>query len=234
LKWNAETSDDPILMEKHSSQTKNGMPRTVTAYPPRTSEILAGLVAAQSASHQDILSKVTVGELMAALRNRAFGLSLIMFGMPNILPLPMLPVVFGTVLAIIALQIAFGRESPWLPGALSNRSVSRKALASVINRTLPWVRWIERVSRPRFPVVLSQVGRRAIGLTVFILALLLIVLPIPWIGSMPQGIAITLFGLGLAERDGFLVVAGYIFSGIAFVVGAAIGLAVWYGALLIF
>ncbi len=206
----------------------------VTASAPRTSEILAGLVAAQTATHSDILAQVSVGELMAALRNRAFGLSLILFGMPNILPIPGLPVVFGLVLAILAAQIAFGREAPWLPRAIADRTVSRKALSGVIGRTLPWVRWIERFSRPRFPAAVSPLARRVVGATVFVLAFLLVVLPIPWIGSMPQGIAITLFGLGLAERDGFLIVAGYAFSGLAFLIGAAIGLAVWYGALLIF
>ncbi len=206
----------------------------MNAYAPRTSEILTSLMAAQAATHSELLKEVSVGELIAALRNRAFGMSLILFGLPNILPIPGLPIICGLVLAILALQIAFGRETPWLPQGISARRISRSKLNGILSRALPWIKKIERFSRPRYAIATSALVRRVVGGTVFLLAILLIVMPIPWIGSMPQGVAIILFGLGIAERDGILIASGFVFSAIAALIGAGIAFALWYGANILF
>ena len=191
-------------------------------------------MAAQAATHSEILKEVTVGELIAALRNRAFGMSLILFGLPNILPIPGLPIICGIVLAILALQIAFGRETPWLPQSIASRRISRSKLNSILTRAVPWIQKIERFSRPRYAIATSALVRRVVGTIVFLLSILLIILPIPWIGSMPEGVAIILFGLGIAERDGVLIACGFVFSAIAALIGAAIGFAIWYGANILF
>ncbi len=193
------------------------------ASPEKTSQILASLMSAQSSTHSEILATVTVGDLMAALRNRAFGLSLILFGLPNLLPIPGLPILTGIVLVVLALQIVVGRDVPWLPDRIARATLPRAKLTAVMDRTLPLLASIEKVTKPRFGLAAGPTARRAVGLAVLILAILLIVVPIPWIGSMPQGLALCVFGLGLTERDGVLVTAGFLLAAIATAIGAGIG-----------
>ncbi len=193
------------------------------ASPEKTSQILASLMSAQSSTHSDILATVTVGDLMAALRNRAFGLSLILFGLPNLLPIPGLPILTGMVLVVLALQIVVGRDVPWLPDRIARATLPRAKLTAVMDRTLPLLASIEKITKPRFGLAAGPAARRAVGLAVLVLAILLIIVPIPWIGSMPQGLALCVFGLGLTERDGILVVAGFLLAAIATAIGAGIG-----------
>ena len=188
-------------------------------------------MAAQASSHSDILATVTIGDLLAALRNRAFGLSLILFGLPNLLPIPGLPIITGMVLVVLALQIMVGRDVPWLPDRIARTALSRAHLTAVMNRTLPLLTSIEKVTKPRFGVAAGPTARRAVGLAVLVLAILLVIVPIPWIGSMPQGLALCVFGLGLTERDGVLVIAGFLLAAIATAIGAGIGYTVLAGAL---
>ncbi len=199
--------------------------------PEKTSQIIASLMSAQTSSQAEVIGTLTVGDLMASLRTRAFGLSLILFGLPNLLPIPGLPILTGIILALLAVQIVVGRDVPWLPARIAGTALPRERLHHVMARTLPLLRWIERVTKPRFALAAGPTARRVVGLTVLVLAVLLIILPIPWIGSMPQGLALCVLGLGLTERDGVLVTAGFVLAAVATAVGAGIGYTVFAGAL---
>lgn len=199
--------------------------------PEKTSQIIASLMSAHGSGEAEMIGNLTVGDLMASLRTRAFGLSLILFGLPNLLPIPGLPILTGFILALLAIQIVVGRDVPWLPARIAGTTLPRARLNSAMARTLPLLRWIERVTKPRFAVAAGPTARRVVGLTVLVLAVLLIILPIPWIGSMPQGLALCVLGLGLTERDGVLVTAGFVLAAVATAVGAGIGYTVFAGAL---
>lgn len=204
------------------------------ANPEKTSQILAGLMAAQTSTHSDILATVTVGDLLAALRNRAFGLSLVLFGLPNLLPIPGLPVLTGLILVVIGMQIMLGRDMPWLPDRIARATLPRARLSRVMARTLPVLASIEKLTKPRFSLAAGPMARRVVGFAVLVLAVLLILVPVPWIGSMPQGLALCVFGLGLTERDGVLVIAGFILAAVATAIGAGIGYTVFAGAAALF
>jgi hypothetical protein len=53
----------------------------------------------------------------------------------------------------------------------------------------------------------NDLGMRAMGLLLLALALVLIVAA-PIVGQIPLGLAVSLVGLGLVERDGVVVMAG--------------------------
>jgi hypothetical protein len=206
----------------------------VNSAPEKTSQIISSLMSAHTSTHSEILPTLTIGDLLSALRNRAFGLSLILFGLPNLLPIPGLPIITGFVLVLLALQIVVGREVPWLPERIAKTSLPREKFSAVVRRTMPLLARLETVTRPRLSLAAGPTAHRAVGVAVLILAVLLILVPIPWIGSMPQGLALCVFGLGLSERDGILVVCGFLLAAIATAIGAGIGYTVLAGALAIF
>ena len=83
---------------------------------PRTSELLSAIVTAHSAE------RIGVGEVVHALRNRAFGLSILLLGLPNCLPMPPgIPVICGVLLCLVGGQMLIGRDELWLPRWLAAR-----------------------------------------------------------------------------------------------------------------
>lgn len=195
---------------------------------PRTSELLAALVTAHSAE------RIELGELVHALRNRAFGLTILLFGIPNCLPMPPgIPVICGVILCLVGIQMAIGRDELWLPGWLAARSFSRDLLERIINRALPWVERFEGYSRPRQELFTGPTARRVIGLMVVVLGLELM-LPIPIFGNLPPGVAVCILGLGLVERDGVFIIAGTVATLISLGVMGFLSWLLFQGALAFF
>jgi len=195
---------------------------------PRTSELLAAVLAAQEGE------KVAIGDLVNALRNRAFGILFLIFGIPNCIPMPPgIPVICGIVLGLIGLQMLMGRQELWLPGWISRRTFSRSVLDTIVNRSQPYIQKFERLSRPRLEQFAGPLARRLVGATVVLLGFILL-LPIPFLGNLPPGFAVCIFGLGLVERDGGVILAGFFATVIGLLITAAMSWAIWQGAIAIF
>ncbi len=195
---------------------------------PRTSELLAAVLAAQESD------KVAVGDLVNALRNRAFGILFLIFGIPNCIPMPPgIPVICGIVLALIGAQMVIGRQELWLPEWLSKRTFSRSILETVVTRSLPYIKRFETYSSPRYQQFAGPTARRAVGATVVLLGFILL-LPIPFLGNLPPGFAVCIFGLGLVERDGLVILAGFGATLLGIVITGLMTWAIWQGAVAIF
>lgn len=70
-----------------------------------------------------------MGSIVAALKDRAYALLVVLLGLPNCLPMPPpIPLVCGLVLAFVAAQMLAGRVIPWLPPALLARSIGKPVL----------------------------------------------------------------------------------------------------------
>ena len=174
----------------------------MTTGSPRTSQILQGLAAREGQE------RIPVADIVDALGERAYALLIVVLGLPNCLPMPPpIPLICGILLAFVALQIMVGWPSPWLPRALLRRSIARVDLVRAVMRATPWLETLERLARPRFSVFDTALTFRVMGVVLFAFALAL-VFAAPIIGQIPLGIAVCLVGLGLVERDGYVVVGG--------------------------
>ena len=181
-----------------------------------------------------ILSEVTAGEdgvlsidqIVAAFGPRALGVLLFVFATPNLLPLPPgSSTVLGAPLVLFSPQLMIGVHSPWMPGFLARRRIPGRSLGAAFRRIIPWLKKVERLSRPRLTFLFGPVGDRLIGLVCFLLALVLL-LPIP-LGNMAPAAAIALLGLGMVQRDGVLAILGYLAAAISvglLVIGAGAAL----------
>ncbi len=158
--------------------------------------------------------QVTVGEIVHRLGRRSFGALLFVFSAPNWLPLPPGSSTFLALpLLLLAPQIALGIRGPWLPGFVDRRTLKRADLANGLDKLIPTLRKIEKVSRPRLTFLFGPLGDRLIGLTVTLLSLVLL-LPI-FLGNMAPAAAIAAFGLALVQRDGILALIGYAIAGVS-------------------
>lgn len=161
--------------------------------------------------------KVSVREIIDALDSRSFGLAVLLFALPSVVPMPPgVPTVVGIILLIVSIQMAFGREELWLPGILSKREFDRKSLVGAFEGLAPRLAVIERVMKPRLLFMTGRVGSILIGIIVLVMALVLI-LPLPPGGNFPPALACAVLGMGLAQRDGALVLIGLVVSVVALI-----------------
>lgn len=165
-------------------------------------------------------SKISLGEIMDTLGDRAFGALLLILSIPNVLPVPGLSTATGVPMILLGAQMAAGRHSPWLPRRMLAASFDRKAFLGVIRRARPWAERVERHLRPRLPAMAGPTAERLLGLAVVVLAGVLS-LPIVF-GNQPPALAIALIALGLMESDGVFVSAGLVAGLLAIAIVAAV------------
>lgn len=156
---------------------------------------------------------LTIAELEKILQGRGFALFILLFALPFCLPvsIPGTSVAFGVVIMFIGLRIACGRK-PDLPKFIVDRQVSHKNLERIVKLGLKLCTWVERVSRPRmeflrrWPGMINLIG---LGIASGGLQLLLPLPPLIPLSNTIPAISIVLLTVGLIERDGVFVLAGY-------------------------
>ena len=152
--------------------------------------------------------KLSLREMVEAFGERGFGAVILMLALMALVPWP--PggkAVFSVPIILIAAELALQREKVWLPHWLLNLSVNRKSYRSAADKILPRLRRIERLTRPRWPVLTGEVADAVIGLICILLALMM-ALPVPFGDALP-GLTLALFGLGIIQRDGAFILAGF-------------------------
>jgi len=183
-----------------------------------TSDILNGIAADAHGV------RVTLREIVSSLGDRGFALLMVVFGLPNVLPLPPpIPLVCGLLLVFIALQIVCGRRHPWLPRRVLAASVEHDKLDAVLARATPVLRKLERFSRRRLSFVPASWELRGAGILLLVVSIGLVGAA-PLIGQIPMGISTCLIGLALVERDGVIMALAALFG--------ALGLALNFGFVL--
>jgi hypothetical protein len=151
---------------------------------------------------------VTVREIADRIDERGFGFALILLALPTMIPVlpPGTSGVVGGLYVLLAIQMALGRERPWLPRRVLDYRLSHRAVEGLRNRGVRMVRSLERFSRPRWtPMRDAILLRLCAG---FVLAMgVVLFLPLPFLNTLP-GLAALAMGVGLLNRDGILLAVG--------------------------
>jgi hypothetical protein len=150
---------------------------------------------------------VTLDWIFGQLRERAFGLVLLVLALPCCIPfLYGIPQIVALPLLFVSAQLVIGRRLPWLPRRLGARTVSSGALLSIAQRAGPWLVRIEAVSRPRLVALTHAPLDQLVGLALLVFSASILV-PLPATNTVP-GIAVVIVAMGLLQRDGVLVILG--------------------------
>lgn len=153
--------------------------------------------------------KLYLGELVNAFGERGFGAMMLFFGLLNIAIgiIPGTTTILGAPLLLMGLQLAIRQDQLWLPRWALRRSIARETYRTGVKRVLTRFKQVERLSRPRLPVMTSEVSEVLIGIVTVLLSCIL-VLPI-WGGNLVPALIISTFGFGLMQRDGIVVLIGW-------------------------
>lgn len=156
---------------------------------------------------EDAQDRVTMGNIRDALGTRSFAALLVLFAAFNLLPLPPgTSAVLGVPLLIVSAQMMFGSKRVWLPGFVSEKSLSAEQFRAIMERVIPRLKQLECYVKPRYWPFWRRRGDRVIGVVAFLLAVV-VTLPIP-LGNWLPAFSTALLGLALSERDGILLAVG--------------------------
>ena len=165
---------------------------------------------------------VTLKWIIATLRDRSFGIVMLLIGLVGLLP-GVSPLV-GILLAIPAVQMIAGRSEPVLPRRLAERRLSAAKLSRLLGRVIPAMRRLERVVRPRWNRSFG-VAKRIVGGVILLLGGTLLT-PIPFSQVIPS-LVIVLLAFAVLEEDGVLLAL----AGLAALLSIAITAAALWGTI---
>jgi hypothetical protein len=173
----------------------------------RTSDLLKDI--ANAPDH----GQISIGRFVEMLGDRSFALSILIFSLPNSLPVPGIPgfsTLTGIPILLIALQIMFGRSAIWLPEKVAEKHFSHAIIVKIVNKALPVISWLERYIKPRMTFMCESLGERAIG---FLIVVMSIILALPIVGgNFLPGFSISLMALALLENDGIFAIFSMVFA----------------------
>ena len=152
--------------------------------------------------------KMRFGQIIDDFREQGCALLLFIFALPAALPIPAIGINFIIALPLLLLtfQQMTGRSELWFPDKIQNKEVERATFRSLINKSIPYVEFIEIFTKPRLHFMTHGIARNIIGFFGLIMALSVCV-PLPLTNTVPS-FGIAAMALGILMRDGLAVVAG--------------------------
>ena len=159
-------------------------------------------------------TNVTLENYIYFLGERGYGPLILLFSLPNSLPVPSLPgysTLFSLPIILLSLQMIAGRTEIWLPRRFRQHPKMGEWLTKAVVKATPWlIKW-EWLIHSRWYFLPPMVVTRLVGLVILAMALVLL-LPIPF-GNFLPGLAISFLALGLWARDGVLMALGLMMAG---------------------
>jgi hypothetical protein len=170
---------------------------------------------------------VTLRELLAYVGEQGLLVFSAILAMPFLIPvsLPFMSTALGLPMLLIGVAVILGRL-PWLPDRLLNHALPSDTVQQVLGRAQRTAERFEHLVKPRMPALTGSALVNSVhGVTLVVVVLLLMApLPlVPFANTLPA-IAIILLCLGIAERDGVLLLIGYL---VALISTAYIGALLW-------
>ena len=170
---------------------------------------------------------IALAEILQETAERGFSLIIGLLVLPFLLPMPPgLSGIMGLGCFCLAIQMALGKKSPWLPKKIAQfkfpRSLSQQLLKS-IQRIMVC---LEKIVRSRWrPLATNPYTWRINGFCIAWLSILLMS-PIPFTNPFPA-VTILLLAVATLETDGLLMCIGYGLTLVNTIFWAFMGYAFW-------
>ena len=113
--------------------------------------------------------------VLDSFRHRSYGLFLLFVLIPVFIPIPAGQGAFsGLLTSLIGLQLMWHFEHPWVPKFIGRKTFKRTHVINFQRRFDPWLKWIEKLCKPRYEYAFDHAWARAFsGLLLLVLGILL-------------------------------------------------------------
>ncbi|MFN7038482.1 MAG: exopolysaccharide biosynthesis protein, partial [Alphaproteobacteria bacterium] len=144
----------------------------------KISELLANF------TENNYKDEISIAEIINILSDRSFGLLMIFFALPGLIPIPGISTLAGIPLIFFSLQLILAFNKPWLPKLITQKKIKFENLTRVINKALPYFIKIEFFLKERGALTHGKLGERLVG--IFALAFsITLTLPILFGNALP-------------------------------------------------
>lgn len=182
----------------------------------------------QKIGHKRKNGKTKILEIMEDFHENGILLAMVFFALPVAIPLPYPPgftTIMGVPLMILSFQLLIGSKKVRLPAKINNYEIKNSTLKMISNKIVPVIETIEKYVTPRLSFAKSVYCEQFVGLICFIAAAA-VALPIPLTNAVPA-LGITIMAIGLLNRDGIVIIAGFCVAIIGLAIAISAILASW-------
>ncbi len=158
---------------------------------------------------------ITLRELMDAVGEQGLLLICAVASLPFLIPvsIPGVSTVFGAAIILISLAITANRM-PWLPRKILDRQLDTTKLVPALEKGVNVVSRLDRFLKPRLSALTTGALVNRINGMAITFAGVLLMFPlglIPFSNTLPA-VAILFLSTGMMQRDGLVVMGGYLFN----------------------
>src|SRR4029079_2228846 len=124
------------------------------------------------AAHQE--QSIPVGSVVSAAGSRVHGLALLLFALPDALPLPIPSVsaIIGLPLLLLSVHLIIFGDNSRLPARVESSRIPRPVVATIARYVVPVLSRLEHLSQPRWTGLVRQ--ERLIGIVCLYLSAILL------------------------------------------------------------
>ena len=174
--------------------------------------------------------KVSLGQIMDAFGARTYGPMIMLPALLELTPvgaIPGVPSFLALTIMVIAAQKMIGKRHPWLPGLISNRTISSDKLSRGSGKLRPMARFMDKYFHRRLKFMTrAPFAQIAAGLVILLCLTVPFLEVLPFASSVPM-LAIAGFGLAVLVRDGVAMIVALLVS----VAALGMGLDYWDGGM---
>lgn len=157
---------------------------------------------------------VTLRELMDAVGEQGLLLICALASLPFLIPvsIPGVSTVFGAAIILVGIAIFLNRL-PWLPKKILDRRLDTAKLVPALEKGVGIVTRIDRLLKPRMTGLTASSTMNRVNALAITAGGVLLMFPlglVPFSNTLPA-VAILLTSTGMIQRDGLVVLAGYLF-----------------------
>ena len=157
--------------------------------------------------------RVTLRELLGLIGEQGLLVFCAILAMPFLIPvtLPFASTALGLPMLLVGIAVTLNRV-PWLPNRLLDHALPARTVQHVLDRAARTAERFEHLVRPRLLALTDTPLVNSVNGVVLVAAVLLLMAPLPLVplaNTLPA-IAVILLCLGMAERDGFMMLTGYV------------------------
>ncbi len=164
-------------------------------------------------------SKTAIHELLNNFHENGIVLSMIIFSLPAVVPLPPgFASIIGMPLILLSMQLLLGYDKVKLPAKINNYQLNNSILVTLAKKVVPPLRRIEGYIKPRFGFAKSVYCEQFIGFVSLICAIAVII-PLP-LTNVGPAFSIAIMCIGLLNRDGVVIILGVVAAIIALIVAS--------------
>ena len=167
--------------------------------------------------------EVCIGDVLDDFGSRSFGPFILIFALLEMTPIgaiPGLPTILASIIALVALQLLFGKDHIWMPQFIQNRAVSSDKLHKAVEKMRGVAKWLDEHSRDRFDFLTKGMWLKAAAVAIIMLCITVPPLEVLPFASTAPMLAIATIALALIVRDGLVMAIALTLAVAALVAGA--------------